>query len=243
MLEVKREKKENTFAEMGVTDANFRGNAKETPISSDVIERIYKKFPDVNLEWVITGEGQMFKQPTPSDMVSLDRYTELVRENERMRIIIGDLRNLNEDNNSSPECPQMALSAESIRDVQDEQDDLDEFDEIRDETLEKLKHSAFEALLLNPGSEFGDWQQTLICEYPSEVVDAYGRNPEDAFASLSDLWETPYEDTASGLEYTFETWAQCICNEAAVQMYYDFIEKLNNVSAIYNGGQNNIDRQ
>ncbi len=101
------------------------------------------------------------------------------------------------------------------------------------ETLDELKHVAFEAILLNPGSEFDDWQQTLIYEYPSEVVDAYGYDPEDVEASLSDLWETPYEDTASGLEYTFETWAQCFCNEAAVQLYYDMIEKLKKMQAQY----------
>lgn len=101
-----------------------------------------------------------------------------------------------------------------------------------DEALAELKASAFEALLLNPGSEYGDWKQTLIDEYATEVVDAFGCNPEDAEASLSDLWETPYEDTASGLEYTFSTWAEAFCNEASVQMYYNMIEKLKNVNAM-----------
>lgn len=103
-------------------------------------------------------------------------------------------------------------------------------DELHDESLVELKAAAFKSLLHNPGSEFGDWQQTLICEYPSEVVGDFGSDPEDAEASLSDLWDTPYKDTNSGLEYTFETWAQCFCNEAAVQMYYDLIEKLKQVS-------------
>lgn len=115
----------------------------------------------------------------------------------------------------------IALLSNAINQVNEQEDALDE-----------LKAASFEALLLNPGSEFGDWQQTLIYEYPAEVADAYGCDPDDAVSSLSDLWETPYEDTASGLEYTFETWAQCFCNEAAVQMYYDFIEKLKNVSAM-----------
>lgn len=93
LLEVKRAKTEATFKALGTTSANFRGKAKDTPVNSDILERLFEMFPDLNLEWLITGEGQMFKQPTPSDMVSLDRYTELVRENERMRIEIENMNN------------------------------------------------------------------------------------------------------------------------------------------------------
>lgn len=133
---------------------------------------------------------------------------------------------MSEDNNNSPEWLKMALLAKSIQDVQDKEDGLVVMDDNIDDALDELKASAFEALLLNPGSEFGDWQQILIEDYPSEVVDAYGCDPDDAVSSLSDLWETPYNDTASGLEYTFETWAQCFYTEASVQMYYDLIEKM-----------------
>ena len=99
----------------------------------------------------------------------------------------------------------------------------------------ELKASAFETLLHNPGSEFGDWKQALIGNYATEVVEAYGCNPEDVEASLSDLWETPYKDASSGLEYYFSTWAEAFCNEASVQMYYDMIEKLKNGRAIGSG--------
>jgi hypothetical protein len=86
LLEVKRVPKEKTFKDLGVTSANFRSQAKETPVNSDVIEKLFAMFPDTNLEWLITGEGEMFKKPAPTDMVSLDRYTRIVRENERLRI-------------------------------------------------------------------------------------------------------------------------------------------------------------
>ena len=94
VLEVKRVPKEKTIKELGVTSANFRGRAKETPINSDIIANIFAMFPDVNLEWLITGEGAMFKQPTPTDMVvSLDKYTRIVRENERLRIKLKEIKN------------------------------------------------------------------------------------------------------------------------------------------------------
>lgn len=91
LMEVKRVPKEKTFKALGVTSANFRSQAKETPVNSDVISRLFAMFPDINLEWLITGEGEMFKKPTPTDMVSLDRYTRIIRENERLRIKLKQL--------------------------------------------------------------------------------------------------------------------------------------------------------
>lgn len=93
LLEVKRAPKEKTFQELGITSANFRGRAKSTPVNSDVIANLFAKFPDINLEWLIAGNGMMFKQPTPSDTVSLDRYTEIIRENERLRIKLKGKKN------------------------------------------------------------------------------------------------------------------------------------------------------
>lgn len=92
VLEVKRVPKEKTIKELGVTSANFRGRAKETPVNSDVIANLFAMFPDVNLEWLITGDGPMLKGDCQPNMVTLDRYTELVRENERLRI---ELENAN----------------------------------------------------------------------------------------------------------------------------------------------------
>ena len=40
---------------------------KEGAISSDVMLKVLAKFPDLNLDWLITGEGDMLKSVTPSD--------------------------------------------------------------------------------------------------------------------------------------------------------------------------------
>lgn len=92
-------------------------------------------------------------------------------------------------------------------------------------SLGELKAAAFEVLLLNPGCEQKDWADILVEEYGTEVVDAYGKDPAEAYASLEDLWETPYLDEVSGLEYDFKTWAEAFSTDAAVQMYYDLTEK------------------
>lgn len=93
------------------------------------------------------------------------------------------------------------------------------------DTLDELKAAAFEVLLLNPGSDRDDWEQTLVEEYGTEVVDAYGNNPSEVYALLDDLWESPYYDEASGLEKDYMTWAEAFSTPAAVDMYYDLIKK------------------
>ena len=95
----------------------------------------------------------------------------------------------------------------------------------QDDTLEELKAAAFEVLRLNPGCEQSDWAKILIEQYGTEVVDAYGKDPAEAYASLEELWESPYLDEVSGLEYDFKTWAEAFATDAAVQMYYDLTEK------------------
>lgn len=46
---------------IGMSYGNFTGKSKSTPINSNAIGNISIKFPDVNLEWLIKGEGEMFK--------------------------------------------------------------------------------------------------------------------------------------------------------------------------------------
>lgn len=93
-------------------------------------------------------------------------------------------------------------------------------------SMEELKAAAFEVLLLNPGCEQSDWARILVEQYGTEVVDACGKDPAEAYASLEDLWESPYLDKVSGLEYDFKTWAEAFSTDAAVQMYYDLTEHI-----------------
>lgn len=92
-------------------------------------------------------------------------------------------------------------------------------------SLDELKTAAFEVLLLNPGCDQSDWAKILVEQYGTEVVDAYGKDPAEAYASLETLWESPYLDEVSGLEYDFKTWAEAFSTVAAVQLYYDLTEK------------------
>ena len=93
-----------------------------------------------------------------------------------------------------------------------------------DPLMDELKAAAFEYLLLNPGSEFGDWQKGLIEDYPTEVVDALGNNPNEVYSDLADLWEREYLDPKTGMEQKFSEWAESFANESAVGVYYCLVD-------------------
>lgn len=104
-------------------------------------------------------------------------------------------------------------------------EELDPFsDELRCDCMTELKEAAFEYLLLNPGSEFDDWQQGLLDQYPDTVVDALGCNPPEVFAGLADLWECDYEDPKTGTCQKFSEWAMSFANEYAVGIYYFLVD-------------------
>lgn len=67
LIDYKGVKKEEFFNKIGMSSANFRGKAKETPLNSTAIENIFSVFPNLNIEWLITGNGEMFKPQTLSD--------------------------------------------------------------------------------------------------------------------------------------------------------------------------------
>lgn len=84
---------------------------------------------------------------------------------------------------------------------------------------------AFDVLLENPGSDFGDWQDFLINGYGEEVVDEFGDNPFDVFAELEDYWETmDYEDPRTGIFKTYSQWAEAFATPEAVSIYNDLID-------------------
>lgn len=51
--------------------ANYKGISKKSSPSSDVLVEILSKYPEINLEWLLTGKGEMLKnevkKPTEAD--------------------------------------------------------------------------------------------------------------------------------------------------------------------------------
>lgn len=101
-----------------------------------------------------------------------------------------------------------------------------------DTTLDELKEAAFEYLLLNPGSEFGDWRQGLIEQYATEVVDALGNNPDEVYSDLANLWESDYTDP-NGVCMRFQEWAEALCCESSIEMYYQLSAAVRHYKSIF----------
>ena len=62
VVELKGIAKEKFYTQIGMTSASFRGKAKETPLNSTAIENILSIIPDVNAEWLLTGQGNILKE-------------------------------------------------------------------------------------------------------------------------------------------------------------------------------------
>lgn len=71
---------ENFFPTIDVSYANFKGKAKNTTLNSDTIVNILSKYPEINIIWLLTGEGEMLLSNNPkiynedkSDNITLSR--------------------------------------------------------------------------------------------------------------------------------------------------------------------------
>lgn len=65
-------KKDKFFSDLGVTYGNFKGKAKEKSLSSDVLAKIVTSYPEINLEWLLTGKGEMISKKEDISMLKDD---------------------------------------------------------------------------------------------------------------------------------------------------------------------------
>ena len=80
--------KTNLLKKAGLRRGFLDTDKMDGAVNDKQLAAIIATFPTINLEWLITGDGEMYK-PTvvlPPDVVTLERYEALVRENERLRI-------------------------------------------------------------------------------------------------------------------------------------------------------------
>ncbi|GIJ93523.1 hypothetical protein CAPN002_07410 [Capnocytophaga stomatis] len=113
VIEIKGIAKEKFFEKIGVTSANFRGNAKKTPLNSTTIENILSEIPELNPEWLLTGKGSMLKTesnptaPPPEDtgqIALLQQENAFLKEKihlleENKALLLKQIQNLEKDKN------------------------------------------------------------------------------------------------------------------------------------------------
>lgn len=97
---------------------------------------------------------------------------------------------------------------------------LDEMlDDKKTDFYGELKQCAWDVLHENPGYDFDEWLQTLIEQFPTEVVDAIGSHPAKTYASLCELWDDEYTDSETGVCRTFRQWAKRFGSYSAIDRY------------------------
>lgn len=96
---------EKFFSDMGLKYGNFRGKAKSTPLNSEALAIILTNHPDLNVRWLLLGEGLILEQyqekdtSETADLVSQiefstlkDKYLTILEENRSLRIENDSLR-------------------------------------------------------------------------------------------------------------------------------------------------------
>lgn len=97
---------------------------------------------------------------------------------------------------------------------------VESLDEDEPDFYAELKEAGWNILHENPGTEFGDWVTMLMEQYPTEVVDAIGSHPAEAYASLSDMWDSEdYTDEDTGECHTFAEWSEYFATDRSVTLY------------------------
>ena len=65
-----------------------------------------------------------------------------------------------------------------------------------------------------------EWARSLVMSYPQEVIAVFGSDPNDVMGLLEDEWDTGmYEDVESGLNMSWEDWADFFSGRVAHYVY------------------------
>lgn len=80
--------KTDFIRKVGLQRSFLDADKLKSTVTDKNLAKIFLAFPHINLEWLVTGDGQMYK-PTvilPPDTVSIDRYEQKVEECVRLRM-------------------------------------------------------------------------------------------------------------------------------------------------------------
>lgn len=91
---------------------------------------------------------------------------------------------------------------------------------------QELREGAWLLLHNEPGLDREEWKRELISQYPTEIVDTFGTDPAEVYATMDDWWESKtYKDENTGLCETYQGWSLIFANEKSV-MVFDELSRL-----------------
>lgn len=91
---------------------------------------------------------------------------------------------------------------------------------------QELREGAWLLLHNEPGLDREEWKRELIRQYPTEIVDTFGIDPAEAYATMDNWWESEtYKDENTGLCETYQGWSLIFANEKSV-MVFDELSRL-----------------
>lgn len=98
---------------------------------------------------------------------------------------------------------------------------------------DELREAGWNILHENAGLDCGDWISMLIEQYPAEVVDALGVDPEDVYARLTDWWESmEFDDDLTGICVSFKDWAEYFATGRSIELYDMLVETKREISRL-----------
>lgn len=85
LIDYKKDSVYKISKEIGVSNGYFsKTKAKNGSVGGDIIEKIVNYYTDVNVEWLITGEGPMLKEKQSSQANTPDdKYLKLLEEHNK----------------------------------------------------------------------------------------------------------------------------------------------------------------
>lgn len=108
-------KKEEFYSKIGIDGANFRGKNLHSEFSVDKVVKILRLFPQISIEWLLFGDGEMIsplelqngvtERPTEYMVNNIDykekycevleKYYQLSEENKHLRSLLEKNKKLN----------------------------------------------------------------------------------------------------------------------------------------------------
>lgn len=76
IAESKGQSKAEFFRDLGLSYANFKGIQKSSALNSDAIVSILSKHYDIDPAWLVTGEGEMYREGAASARDKTEIYAE-----------------------------------------------------------------------------------------------------------------------------------------------------------------------